>query len=180
MAATSTQPKNFQGGTVTLIDGTGSPVSLVIPLSNGDFQCDGLEQHLNAAVVYTARTVVVGLGRGKPSTPKWSVSALVGNLVGKTTTAPGSPLEFVTGKGAYAANVSTLGASREITCDAKLTIKGTPWGDSADETFTMEDSVCVVKFEEREEGNRITISGMCLGSIVVVNDANTVTLSQAA
>lgn len=180
MAATSGQPKNFQKASVTLIDGTGTPVTLVIALGQGDFQFDEVGEYLNEDVVYTARTTIVGLGTGKPKPPKWSVSALCGNIIGSSSSTPGSVLEFVAKKGAYASNVSTLGASRRFTCDAKLTIEGTDWGDVDDEDVTFEDSVVKVKFEMREEGNRITISGQSLGSFVGSNDTNTVTIAQAA
>lgn len=180
MGAPSTQVKNFQGGVVRGSDGTGTPVTLNFPLTQGDYSLGPLEEHLNERVVYTARTVVVGLGRGAPSRPKGKLTALCGNLVGGTTSAPGSMLEFATRKGAYAANVSTLGASREYTFDLRLTIEGTAWGDSADETVDCEDVVASVNFEERGEGNMLTLEWETLGSVVVTNNSNTVTYAQAA
>jgi hypothetical protein len=179
IGAVSTQPKNFQKGTLTLIDGTGTPVTLVVQLTEGDFKCSELMQYLNAPTIYSARTIFVGLGSGAPSYPKWSISAKVGNIVGSATSGTGTALEFATGKGAYSANVSTIGASRRMVVDAKLTIEGTDWGDSADETFTMEDSLISIDFSEGEQ-NKITISGQCLGNVVIVNNTNTVTLAQAA
>lgn len=176
----SAQPKNFQKASVTLIDGTGTPVTLVLALGQGDFQYDEIGEYLNEDVIYTARTTIAGLGTGKPKPVKWSVTALCGNIVGNSASAPGSIFEFISKKGAYSSNISTLGASRRFTCDAKLTIKGTDWGDSDDEDVTFEDSVCKVKFEAREEGNRITLSGTGLGSAIWSNDTNTVTVAQAA
>jgi hypothetical protein len=177
--AVSTQPKNFQKGTLTLIDGTGTPVTLIVQLTEGNFKCSELMQYLNDPVIYSARTIFVGLGSGKPSYPTWSITAKVPNIVGSATTGTGTVLEFATGKGAYSANIPTIGANRRMTCDAKLTIEGTDWGDANDETFTMKDSLVSVTFEEGEE-NKITVTGKCLGNVVIVNGSNTVTLAQAA
>lgn len=180
MAAPSSQPKNFRGGVYRMSDGTGTPVTLVIPMGQGDLAGGTLAEYLNEPVIYMARTLIIGLGYGAPRPPQVSLTFLVGNLIGGTNTAPGSPLEFAVKKGAYSANVSTLGANRDMTFDLRLTIEGTAWGDSADETIDFEDCRADFDFAELGEGNKFSVTLTVLGSVVITNNTNTVTLSQAA
>lgn len=180
MAAPSTQPKNFQAGVTRLSDGTGSAVTLTWLMGQGDLKFGPLSQYLNKPVAYTARTVFLGLGNGAPSFPQISGSFLVGNVAGNTNSAPGSFTEFITGKGAYSANISTIGASRIMTVDIRQTIEGTNWGDTADETIDFEDCQVMVEFQEREEGNLITWTATCYGNIIVTSNTNVITYAQAA
>lgn len=180
MSAESVQGKNFVQGTMTFLDATGTPITLVLALDHGNFSWDVIAEELNEEVIGQRRGKFAWLGRGERIFPAWSITAYCGNIVGATALTAGTPTEFVTKKGFYAANVSTLGASRKCTIDAKLTIEGTQWGDTADETVTFEDSVCKVAFQEAAEGNIITITGRTLGSVVVVNSTQTITYSQVA
>jgi hypothetical protein len=177
MAAPSTAPKNFARGVLLLSDGTGTPVTLVIPMAQGDFTLGPISQYLNEPVIYTARTRIIGLGWGAPAQPAISLTAMVGNLVGSSNTAPGTVLEFITGKGAYAANISTLGANRPMTVDLRMTIEGTDFGDTADETIDCEDVQMTIEFSEAAEGNSISISGTVLGALVFTNSTNIITIS---
>lgn len=180
MAAPSTQPKNFQGGVIRLSDGTGSPVTLTAGMTQGDIDFGELGEYLNEDIIYTTRTLIIGLGSGKPRPLKISGSFLVGNIVGSTNSAPGSFIEFATKKGAYSGNVSTLGASRRMTIDIRQTFEGTAWGDTADETVDFEDCVVTFKVQEREEGNLCTWTATQLGNTVVTNNTNAITYAQAA
>lgn len=174
----STQPKNFAGGVLRLSDATGTPVTLTALMMQGDYSLGPLGQDLNEDVVMSSRTRFIGLGVGAPRYPELSVSCYVGNLVGSATSGTGTMLEFVTGKGAYSANVSTLGANRRMTCDVRLTIEGTNWGDSADETIDAEDCRFQANFTEAGDGNKLEFTAQVLGAVVITNDANTVTYQQ--
>jgi len=180
MATQSTQPKNFAGGVLRFSDGTGTPVTLTGQMFEGDYSLDGVAQDLNEDVVFTSRTLVIGLGVGAPSIPQLSMSCKWGNIVGSSGTAPGTVTEFVTGKGAYAANVSTLGANRRMTVDVRWTIEGTGWGDTADETVDCEDVRFNFGITESAEANKLAFTGKVLGNIVITNSSNVVTLSQFA
>jgi hypothetical protein len=180
MAAPSSQPKTSRGGVIRLSDGTGTPVTLTIPFTVGDAELGQIMAFLNEEVIITARTQVIGVTRGKPSLPTFKFSVYVGNIVGSNDTAPGTATEFVTGKGSYDANVSTLGANREITVDIRQTIEGTAWGDTADETIDCEDVLLSATWKESEEGNMLTFEGKILGSVIVTNNTNVVTYAQAA
>lgn len=180
MAAESSQVKNFVAGVIRLSDGTGTPVTLTLGLDRGDFSISNLMAKLNETVKIETRGKFKTLARGNRVYPAFSLSAWAGNIVGSSAVAPGTPLEFLFGKGAYSANVSTLGASREMTVDIRLTVEGTAWGDTADETIDLEDVVCSIEFAEAADGNTISMSGEVLGAVVITNNTNTVTLSQVS
>lgn len=178
MAAPSTQPKNSYKGTITFSDGTGTPVTLAVVFTKGDTTLPELRQYLNEDVIISARSRFIGLSTGAPNYPQVSFSAFCGNLVGSSTSAPGSPMEFAHGKGAYAANVPTIGASRLMTIDVAISIEGTDWGDGADETITLEDCRVGVAWAEAQDGNTLSFTCVVLGSIIIANSTNTVTYSQ--
>jgi hypothetical protein len=178
MAAPSTQPKNSFKGTISFADGTGTPVTLSVVFTKGDTTLPELRQHLNEDVIISARSRFIGLSTGAPSYPQVSFSAFCGNLVGSSNTAPGSPMEFCHGKGAYSANISTIGANRLMTIDVVITIEGSDWGDTADETITLEDCRMGVAWAEAEDGNTLSFTAVVLGSIVIANSTNTVTYAQ--
>jgi hypothetical protein len=180
MAAESTQVKNNIGGVLRIADGTGTPVTLTSTFDQGNMSLGPLEARLNVSTPLQRRGAFKSLIRGERIFPDFSMTFWVGNLVGSTAVAPGTALEMVFGKGAYSANVSTLGANREYTVDIRLTVEGTNWGDAADEMIDMEDVVCTITFQESIEGNTITITGKVLGAVVLTNNTNTVTLQQAA
>ncbi len=177
MAAPSTMPKTALKGTIAFNDATGTPVTLAVTFTAGDYTLGPLSEDLNEPVVIMARGAIIGFTRGSPRPPQLSLSVYVGNLVGSSSSTPGSPLEFILRKGAYASNVSTLGANRKSAVDVTLTIEGTNWGDSADETIVCEDVVFDSSFNEAMDGNKLALTGTVLGSVVIDNDANTVTIS---
>lgn len=180
MAAPSTSPKNFLAAVLRLSDGTGSPVTLVALMQKGDYAIGPLRQKLNEDMVISSLTLVIGLVPGAPLIPQLSWSCYVGNLVGSSATAPGSALEFVTGLGAYSANISTRGASQLMTVDTRLTVEGTAWGDTADETIDAEDCRYSADYALSADGNTASFSAQVLGSVVVTNSTNVVTFAQAS
>ncbi len=178
MAAPSSYVKTAVHGTLTVLDGTGSPVSLVVPFTRGDVSISNLKAKLNEITKIEARGKFLSHAWAARIYPAVSFSLWCGNVVGSTTSAPGALAEFLAGLGAYAANIATTGTGRPMTVDAKLTIEGSNFGDSADETITVEDLHGSFSFAEGMDGNAISFSGEGLGNVVVVNDANTVTFSQ--
>lgn len=180
MAAESSFIKSNVQGTLTLKDGTGSPITLPLSYDMGDVEIGPLSEELNEAVKIERRGKFVTLQRGKRVYPTIKFSAWCGNLVGGSTSAPGTPTEFATRKGAYSANVSTLGANRKYTINIDLAIEGSNFGDASDETITCKNVVCTVTWKEGAEGNQISIDGEILGDIVSVNSTNTVTYAQVS
>lgn len=181
MAAESSQPKNNVQGSIRFSDGTGTPVTLTLSYDRGDFQVGPWMEELNEEVILQRRGRFLALLRGERVFPEISFTLFGTNIVGSSTVAPGTAFEFFTGKGAYAANISTLGASRKKTIDIRLLIEGTAWGDTADETVDLEDCVCrVTSYQEATDGNVISISAKQLGATVITNNSNTVTIQQVA
>lgn len=181
MGAPSTKPKNNTKAVLTASDGTTpTPLSLILGMVQGDEAFGDLMEDLNEEIIVTAQEQVIGLVRGKPSIPTLQFTYKVGNLIGATTSPPGSFLELFTKKGAYAAAVPTFQTGGKMTVDLRLTIEGTGWGDAADETVDLEDCVCSASFQLATDGNTMTISCRVLGDIVIENSANTVTLTKAA
>lgn len=179
MAAVSTQVKTFRGGTITASDGTGTPVTLIVPVTKGDTAIGPIREYLNELVIITARSEIVSLAEGAPSIPTITFTAWCGNLIGSDAVAPGSFLEFGSGRGAYAANISTLGTGRTMTFDLRMQIRGIAWGDTANETIDCEDVVGEWNWNEAGDGNVLTFSGQILGDIVITNNTNVVTYAQA-
>lgn len=118
-----------------LLDGTGSPVTVAGTYMEGDFNLSGLQRRLNEVVPATCRGQVISLGHGDPLYPAIGVSERVTNMI--ATSAPGPVRDFMTATGAYAANVSTMGAGTPYTCNLELTVKGVPFG-SADDVLLIQ------------------------------------------
>lgn len=178
MAVPSTQPKNPAGSSVRFSDGTTpTPVTKVADLYRGDYTLSPLPEYLNEDVYFDVRTANAGIGIGAPVRPTLSFSLLVGNYIGNTDTAPGTALEFVTGKGAYDANVSTRGAGKPMTVDVRLSIEGTAFGDSSDETIDCEDVRFSSDVAQAMDGNTLTMNGIVTGNIIFTNATNIVTFS---
>lgn len=181
MATPSTYVKNSIHGALSLADGTGTPVTLTVSYDKGDLQLSGLGAVLNDLVHVTRRGKYVSSAHGARRFPTVSFSAFTTNFVGSSTTAPGSLLEFLTGKGAYSANISTLGSGRPMAVKLTLTIEGSNFGDSADETVVMNNVLVeTINFNEAEDGNTLAFEGTVLGTVVVTNSTNTVTYSEVS
>jgi hypothetical protein len=180
MAAESAYVKTNIMGVIQLRDGTGTPVTLNMSYDKGDLSCGPLADKLNEEVAIERRGKFVSLAHAARIYPDLSFTAFVGNIVGSSTSAPGTPTEFLTKLGAYSANVSTLGSGTAMpyTVDVRLTIEGTNFGDTADETFTAEDVRCRISFSESADGYSISVTGKVYGSVIAVNSANTVTFAQ--
>lgn len=178
MAAESTFVKNNVLGTVVLKDGTGTPVTLTMTLDRGDIKVTRLSQKLNELVKIVRRGRRASFAHGERIFPALTFSGFIGNLVGSSSSAPGTPYEFVTNKGAYSANISTLGANRLYTVNVEITYEGTNYGDSADEKLTLNDCYFFQDFTEDMGGNYWSFSADVLGTVIHTNSTNTVTMQE--
>jgi hypothetical protein len=182
MAAPSTQVKTNTYGTLTLRDGTGTPVTLALTYDKGDISISNMAAELNEMVPIERRGKLIAIAHGGRMYPEFSFTAFLGNIVGSDAVAPGTLIEFMGRKGAYSGNVSTLGSGtvRPYTVDLIWDIEGTNFGDTADERIVAEDCRCVWSVTEAQDGNTVSISGTVYGNVVSTNNTNTVTLSQIA
>lgn len=178
MAAESSYIKTNTMGSIVLSDATGTPVTLALAYDKGDLSISGLGPKLNEHVKIERRGRFVSNAHGARVYPQVSLSLFVGNQVGSSDTAPGTPLEFLTALGAYDANVSVAGTGRPVTVTITLTIEGTNFGDTADETIVLSNVYCTMAWNEAVEGNTLAITGEVLGSVVFDNATNTVTLAE--
>lgn len=179
MAAESTYVKANTHGSITLSDATGTPVTKTLAYDKGDLSISGLRSKLNAVNHVQRRGRYVSSHHGERTFPAVSLSCFLPNVVGSTSSAPGSVLEFLTMLGAYAGNTNPLGTGRPAACKLALTIEGTNFGDTADESVTLNSLVITeLAIAEAADGNTITISGEVVGTVVITNNTNTVTLSE--
>jgi len=156
--------KHFTDGVITVADGTGSPVTLVVPLSVGDLSISGLAKDAKARAtnVYEVRGAVSSLRRGAREYPTVSFSAQLADLSDATDQ---TLVDFLKKTGSYAANISTSVAAGDVyTVKITLTIEGTDLGDSADHTIVMND--VDVRFAIAEgEPNTVTVEGTIYGNV---------------
>lgn len=176
MAGGSSHIKNAALGSIKAVDGAGTELQL--PYTLGDLKLGPLKKVLNEDVQIEARGEYISSATGKRIYPTLSFSALAGNLAGATATAPGTLAEFVTGQGAYAANVSTSGAGSRRVYTVKLVIRveGSDVGDTDDEVITLNHCIVTVdQWSEAEDGNKVSITAKVVGTIAITNGSNTVT-----
>lgn len=178
MATPSSYVKNATMGTLTLADGTGTPVTLAVSYDRGDLAITGLGPKLNNIGKFEARGRFVSHAYTERRYPTVKFTAWLPNVAGSSATAPGSLAEFVSGLGAYAANTPTAGTGRPYTVKLTWTIEGTNFGDAADETVVCNNVFVTFDLQEAMDGNTISLSGEVLGSVVVTNSTNTVTYAQ--
>lgn len=133
--AISSQPKGKVDGTLKLIDGTGTAVELTVLYTSGDLNIGGLVEGLREVTAVETRGTFIGLVK----TERKYIEGSIGFVITQFTaaSAPGTLQDFVLQRGAYSANVSTLGAGRPYTFNVEATWEGTDYGDSADHAGTL-------------------------------------------
>ena len=162
--AASAVIKHFTDGSITLKDGTGTPVTLTVPFSAGDLSLSGLAQDAlgRATNAYESRGTLNSLRRGAREYPTVSFSAHMADL---SDASDRTIVDFLRKKNSYSANISTTATTGDVyTVDIVLTIEGTDLGDATDHTITMEDVDCRIDFSEGEP-NTFTINGTVYGTI---------------
>ena len=163
--AISSVAKNFRDGTLSIEDGTGSPISMTVQYKNGDFSLSGLNQSNHEINKYLDRGDFFSARKTNQSFPSISFTAIL------TDISDGSEnclTDVCLKQGAWAAGVSTLGANADVWCvKMTLTIEGTDFGDSSDHIITMDDvHVTSVDISEGDPDS-FSISGEVLGTITM-------------
>ena len=161
--AASTVIKHVTDGSITLEDGTGSPVTLVVPFTSGDLSVDGLQNSLRAVQAYQTRGTLHSVRLAAREFPSMSFSAMLADVSDGTA---GTLIDYCLKQGSYASNVTTLTGSDVYALKVTLTIEGTDLGDSADHTIQMDDVHVTVAVAEGEP-DTVTISGTVYGSVVM-------------
>ncbi len=166
LSALSNVVKHLFDGSITLLDGTGTPLTLTARFSTGDFSASGLKAKLRDTTVYQPRGVVASIRHTTRTFPTVSFSCQLAEFSSSTT---GTIMDFITARAGspFSARVSTLtgGANAEVfCCDVKITVEGSNHGDSSDGTSTFEDWEISFDFAEGEP-NSITLTGPVYGAI---------------
>lgn len=165
--AISSVAKNFRDGTITLADGTGTPITMTVQYAPGDISISPLAQGL------TNHETVSYFDRGNFYCERKTTQI----LPTITFTAHATDYSDATEKtlpdicrklGAFAAGVSGFGASADVWCikTVTLTIEGTSYGDSADHTYVCTNVVPTFDFAEGDP-NTFTFTGKICGTVTI-------------
>jgi hypothetical protein len=168
LGALSAQPKLATNGVLRLICGA---VTLTCTTDDGDVKVSGLGRRLNDAVYVVRRGRFMGAGYGKRRFVGVALSERVMSMIAAAS--PGPMRDFVSGSGAYSANVSTLGAGQLYTIDVEYTSQDNT-GSPSDVLYMRNVDFNSYDFEEGDEGNKLAYAGMMLGTASL----NGVTISQ--
>ena len=145
--AVSTVIKHFSDGSITLSDGTGTPVELTVPFSEGDFSVSGIQESQKAVSVYQSRGVLHSLRLGEKTFITGSFSAMLADV---SDASAGNLLDFIRKTNAYSGNTSTVSSGDCYAIKITLSIEGTDLGDSADHTIVLDDCTCSADVSEGE------------------------------
>jgi hypothetical protein len=154
--------KNHTDGSVSFVDGTGSPITAALKYSNGDFSVSGMRVGTQTTSRYQGR----GLFRGSRLSEFEALAFTITCQMADFTAATGSvnPLDVMRKAGPFASAVSKYGANAQIMAyNLVFTVEGTNFGDSADHTLTLTN--CEIETIDFSEGdpNSFTINGVCTG-----------------
>tara|TARA_R110001592_G_scaffold44071_1_gene142262 strand:- start:2272 stop:2763 length:492 start_codon:yes stop_codon:yes gene_type:complete len=159
----STVVKALYDGSITVADGTGSPVTLVVPFTVGDLSLDGLMESQRAIQAYQTRGSLNSVRLAAREFPSVSFSAQLADISDAADT---TLIDFCLKQGSYNANVSTLTGSDVYAIKVTLTVEGTDVGDSNDHTIVMDDVHVTVAIAEGEPDS-VTISGTVYGAVTM-------------
>lgn len=123
-------------GTITLLDGAGTAVSLAMGYSNGDWKIDGLTKEQREVLAFYSRGRLKGKRLGDPVHPTITGTAMVTGLTHATDS---TPLDFLRQTGAYTGNVTQDADGEVFTVGLRITIERSSHGMGNDETITLPD-----------------------------------------
>ncbi len=162
MALSGAVKNQFDSGTITIKDGTGTPLELEVRWDNGDLGVQGLVPDLRAHTAYETRGALSSLRKTGRQYPTLSFSAKVGEFSEATT---GTLADMIHGTGAFAARVSTSTAIGDVTTfDVQFDLEGTDLGDGSDHQLIFEDVHLGLDFSEGDP-DQFAITGTIYGDI---------------
>lgn len=159
--AISSIVKNFRDGTLTIEDGTGTPISMTVQYEAGDFSLSGITEGQTEIVAYYDRGSLCSLRKTQDAHSTFSFTAHMTDLSDSTEKCL---LDVVNKTGAWSSGVSTRGANADVwTTKVTLTIEGTDHGDSADHVIALDDCRLSLDLSEGDP-NSFSISGTVYGT----------------
>ncbi len=113
----------FDQATITVSDGSGTPLQVQVRFDRGDFAIQSMAPNRRNHAAYEARGALVSLRQTTPLYPTLSFSAMFAQFTGGGT--PGELLDLVFGNAPYASRVSTSSDFGDVTTfDVELRIPG--------------------------------------------------------
>ena len=157
--------KNFREGTISFLDGAGTPNTYTVTLESGDLKVTGQNFSGKSYEVsdYDDRGEWAGSRKARRKYPTATFSCYFRAFTG--VTGSGTIKDFLLFRNASSGNTSTTSLGDVKTLDLKLTIEGTDLGDAVDHTTTLED--CIVDSVDFEEGDpsKLTVNLRVMGTI---------------
>ena len=152
-------------GTIKLIDGTGSPVTLTVAYEDGNFTADLLGADADRIVIRD-RGTIVGLRQGDDQVGSLSFS--VHFMEFKNAGASGCLLDFINGEQAGSGLTSTGGAGFEqFLCTVEMEIEATALGDN-DNKASFAKVLLTADFSEGDP-DVLNVSGEVYGGVTLSN-----------
>lgn len=161
--AASTVVKHLYDGTITVEDGTATPVSLTVPFTVGDFSVDALMESQRDVQAYQTRGTLNSVRLAAVNFPSMSFSAQLADLSDGTD---GTLVDFCLKQGSYSANESTLADSDVYAIKATLSIDYDGASGEAAHTIVLDDVHVTVAIAEGEP-DTVSISGTVYGAITM-------------
>jgi hypothetical protein len=158
--AISSKPKNFRDGTITLSEGSGSPITLTVQYEAGDFAIDNAMQSQSEVEAYLDRGSFHNVRKTNFAPATFTFTATMTDLSDATDKLL---WDAVNKKGAFAAGVSR-GDTDVWLLMVGLTIEGTDFGDAADHTLVLDKCHLTIAFAEGSP-NTFTVNGTVYGDI---------------
>lgn len=164
--ALSNIPKVRRDGTITLQDGTGTPVTLDVNYEEGNLTIDNLSSSAREdQTVIRDRGTITTVRKGDQQPLTGSFTAYFRQFTSGTA---GAILDFIQQTGAYSGNISAAASGSpyvEFYCiDIKYNSDGTSVGDDTDSSVTLERCVCTASFSEGDPST-FTINFTCYGAV---------------
>ena len=158
--AISSKPKNFRDGTISLSDGSGSPITLTVQYEAGDFSIDNVMQSQTEVETYLDRGSFHNVRKTNFAPATFTFTATMTDLSDATDKLL---WDAVNKKGAFSAGVSR-GDTDVWLLMVGLTIEGTDFGDAADHTLVLDKCHLTISFAEGSP-NTFTVNGTVYGDI---------------
>lgn len=149
-------------GSLTLLDGTGTPLTYSVRYDKGDFSISGLSPDMAEIITFAARHVHIGHAKGAPTYPTVSFSMFITDY---SETSSGTIQDFLhaTSGTPFSARTTVASNYDGFACDIRWDAD-TSGSGSADNTITMKG--CVVTgydVSEADDGTTLTVNATVYG-----------------
>jgi len=160
--AASTVVKNMNDGSMSLADGTATPVTHTVDFDVGDIQLSGLAETLQEVVAYESRGVLKSVRHTTRTYPTFSASIMMTDV---SDDVDATVIDFLLKQNSFSANASTI-AGGVYCVDITFTVEGTDVGDDEDHTIVLEDVHITLAIAEGDP-NTITLEGTVYGTVTM-------------